>query len=435
MARMPRDGRSDRILAVLAEGYEFITRRCARLDTDVFETTLQFEPTICMRGEAAAELFYDEGRFTRHGAAPSRLEKTLFGEGGVQGMDGDEHRQRKAMFMALMTPERLTALRDAFVARWQERIPAWERDGQIVLHDEAGLLVTDAVYAWAGLPLEGEEVPKHLAAHRGMIVGAPGIAPRYVWGRVGRRWTEAWVNDHIERVRRGEFTAEEDSALSVIANHRDADGQLLCRRTAAVELINVLRPTIAVDRYLTFVALALHQHPDWRERLVDADDDTVRAFVQEVRRTAPFFPFTAARVREDFTWNGMDFPEGRRVLLDLFGTNMDARIWPEPTRFRPERHLEDEPSPYTLIPQGGGDHHHGHRCAGEWITVDLMQAAARCLTGAMTYDVPEQDLSIGRGRIPGLPRSGFVMTNVRAREANDQAVEDPTEAEVTTANA
>lgn len=429
--QIPRDGRGDRTLAVLTEGYEFITRRCQRLDTDVFETTLQFEPTICMRGEAAAELFYDEERFTRHDAAPSRLEKTLFGVGGVQGMDGEGHRQRKAMFMDLMTPERLTGLRDDLIARWNDQVPVWEQDGWIVLHDEAGLLVTEAIYAWAGLPLEAEEVPKHLAAHLGMIVGAPGIAHRYVWGRAGRHWTEAWVSDQVERVRRGEAAPPEDSALHVIAHHRDADGQTLDAQTAAVEIINLLRPTIAVDRYITFVALALHDHPEWRERLVDADDATVRAFVQEVRRTAPFFPFTAARVREDFTWNGMRFPEGRRVLLDLFGTNMDARIWPEPTRFRPDRHLDGEPSPFTLIPQGGGDHHQGHRCAGEWITVDLMQAATRCLTGGMTYHVPEQDLSIGRGRIPALPRSGFVMTDIQARDASGQATEDRSEAEVT----
>ncbi len=418
---MPSEGRLDRTVALLTEGYEFITRRCERLDTDVFETRLQFEPTICMRGEAAAELFYDEERFTRHGAAPSRLKKTLFGEGGVQGMDGSVHRQRKAMFMAMMTPDRLADLRDRFVARWEDRIPTWEHRDRIVLHDEAGLIITQAVYDWAGLPLAEDEVPKHLAAHRGMIVGAPGIAHRYAWGRIGREWTEAWVRDHVEAVRRDESVPPEGSALDVVARHRDADGQLLDAHTAAVEVINLLRPTIAVDRYLTFVALALHDHPTWRQRLADAEDDLVRAFVQEVRRTAPFFPFTAARVRTDFTWEGYDFPEGRRVLLDLFGTNLDGRIWPNPTRFRPERHLEGEPSPYALIPQGGGDHHQGHRCAGEWITIDLMQAATRLLTGSMTYDVPDQDLAIGRGRIPGLPRSGFVMTGVQSTRASASA--------------
>lgn len=427
MDSMPRTGPGDRTLALLTEGYEFITRRCERLETDVFATTLQFEPTICMRGAEAAELFYDEDRFTRHGAAPSRLEKTLFGEGGVQGLDGEAHRERKDMFLSLMSPERLHDLCEDFTARWRERLPLWERGDQIVLHDEAGHLLTEAIYAWAGLPLEPEEVATHLAAHRGMIIGAPGIAHRYVWGRVGRRWAERWTIDHIERIRQGDLVPPEDSAVATIAHHEDADGEPLSAQVAAVELINVLRPTIANDRYIVFVAKALEEHPGWRERLTQSDDpEQRRAFVQEVRRVAPFFPFTAARIRQDFTWRGMTFPEGHRVLLDLFGTNLDPRIWPEPTHFRPERHLEGEPSPFALIPQGGGDHHRGHRCAGEWMTIELMTAAVRCLTQDMAYAVPPQDLSVGRGRIPALPRSGVVLDNVRAldpakRLANNQA--------------
>ena len=31
---------------------------------------------------------------------------------------------------------------------------------------------------------------------------------------------------------------------------------------AAVELLNVLRPTVAVDRFIVFAALALHRHPE-----------------------------------------------------------------------------------------------------------------------------------------------------------------------------
>lgn len=408
MARIPRHGRGDQTLKMLSQGYEFITRGCERLGTDVFETSLLFEPTICMRGEAAAELFSDEQRFTREGAAPTRLKRTLFGDGGVQGMDGETHRERKAIFMGLMTPERLTALRDDFVARWLERTSDWEGEDQIVLHDQAGRLLTESVYAWAGLPLETNEVATHLMAHRGMIVGAPGVGHRYVWGRAGRRWMEAWVADQVSRVREGQFAAAEGSALQAFAGAESLD-----TGAAAVEIINVLRPTIAADRYVTFVGLALHQHPQWRSVIAQADDATVRAFVQEVRRTTPFFPFTAARVRENFTWQGLEFREGQRVLLDLFATNLDARIWPDPTRFMPERHLHGEPSPYALIPQGAGDHHQGHRCAGEWLTVDVMQAAARLIAGAMAYHVPDQDLSIGRGRIPALPRTGLVMTDVR----------------------
>jgi len=40
----------------------------------------------------------------------------------------------------------------------------------------------------------------------------------------------------------------------------------------------------------------------------------------------------------------------------------------------------------------------------------------RLLTTAMQYDVPEQDLRIDLTRLPAIPESGFVISNVRATQ-------------------
>ncbi len=66
-------------------------------------------------------------------------------------------------------------------------------------------------------------------------------------------------------------------------------------------------------------------------------------------------------------------------------------------------------------PQGGGEHHQHHRCAGEWATIELMKTAAIALTRWIDYRVPEQDLRVSLRRMPTLPASGFVMTDVRPR--------------------
>lgn len=71
MATMPRERTLDSTPAILVEGYEFISNRCRRLGSDVFETRLYLRPTICMRGRDAAELFYDTDRFVREDAAPA----------------------------------------------------------------------------------------------------------------------------------------------------------------------------------------------------------------------------------------------------------------------------------------------------------------------------------------------------------------------------
>ncbi|MEK8109641.1 cytochrome P450 [Micromonospora sp. M12] len=109
---------------------------------------------------------------------------------------------------------------------------------------------------------------------------------------------------------------------------------------------------------------------------------------------------------------GPPLPRGRRVLLDLYGTNHHPSLWPQPELFRPERFADRRVDPFELIPQGGGEHWTGHRCAGEWITIDLMKRAVTNLTSTMRYDVPAQDLALDLHRMPALPPIGLTLSNI-----------------------
>ncbi len=167
--------------------------------------------------------------------------------------------------------------------------------------------------------------------------------------------------------------------------------------------------------FITFAALALHHHPERREEILE-DPEARWRFVQEVRRLTPFFPFVGGRVQERFAWRGQAFLPGDWVILDLYGTNRDPRSWPQPERFDPDRFRDRPISAFDMVPQGGGDFLLGHRCAGEWLTIALMDRALLLLTGAMRYRVAEdQDLSVDLGRMPALPASGFVIDEVEAQ--------------------
>lgn len=415
MPELPHDRLPDSTLAFLREGYAFIANRCRRYRSDVFETRLLLQPVTCMRGADAARVFYSD-RFERDGATPAVARRTLFGEGGVQGLDEAPHHHRKQMFMSLMTPSAIDDLAEGFATRWRGATGGWSAREEVVLYDEVARLLCEAVCAWAGVPLPEEEVAQRTDDLVALFhpAGFPDVP--YLSARRARRRTDAWIGDLVEQTRRGVLQPPADSALKVVATHHDPSGRMLPTDVAAVEVINVLRPTVAITNYIIFAALALHEHPDWRDRLAGDPEEEVEWFVQEVRRTTPFFPAAVARVRHDFDWDGARFPAGRRVLLDLYGTNRHPDLWDDPERFDPQRFATWDGNPFTLIPQGGGDHHTGHRCAGEWITIRLMQTAVRLLTREMAYTVPHQDLQVSLSRMPARPRSGVVIRDVRPVE-------------------
>ncbi len=413
MPEMPRDTWPDSSLALLLDPYLFISKRARQFQSDVFETRLMLRPTICMTGRAAAELFYDESRFNRRGVAPGWLRKTLFGEGGVQGLDGSAHLHRKEMFMSLMTRDRVRHLAEISAACWRDYAGRWTGRREVVLYDEVNEILTRAVCSWAGVPLAETEVARRTAELKAMFDRAATLRPTHLWSRLARRRAEAWLADIIDDIRSGRLHPPADSAVTIIAWHRDLQGRLLDRSTAAVELINVLRPTVAISVFITQLAVALHDYPECQQRLASGDDGYVDLFVQEVRRFYPFFPLVAARVRRDFDWQGYHFPAGRMTLLDLYGTNHDPRIWQEPGSFRPERFSAWDGNPFGFIPQGGGDYHRNHRCPGEGVAIALMKVAADVLSRRISYHVPAQDLRIERARLPALPRSRVVITDVK----------------------
>lgn len=59
MPQIPRDRSPDSTLALALDPYGFISKRCRQHRSDLFQTRLLLQPTICMSGPGAAELFYD----------------------------------------------------------------------------------------------------------------------------------------------------------------------------------------------------------------------------------------------------------------------------------------------------------------------------------------------------------------------------------------
>lgn len=409
-----RDHRGDQSLRLLMEGYAWLPGLRRSTGSDVVRTRVMGQPVLGLCGPEAAQFFYDEKHVQRHGAIPSPVLGTLFGHGAVHTLDGDAHRQRKSLFLALVNPESVSSLVACVAAAWEDTVVGWRAGHEVVLFDEASRALTAGVRRWAGIPVGTYDVAELAADLVAMVDGFATAGPRHWRARKARKRREAWLGSLVQQVRDNELDAPQGSALELVARHRDADGGLLDPHTAAVELLNVIRPTVAVCWFIAYAGHALHRWPQHREPLRTGGDFAV-AFAHELRRFYPFAPFIGGRATHDVTWQGEHVPEGSIVLLDLYGQNHDGRLWTEPYRFDPQRFLDRKIGAWDLVPQGAGDPHTGHRCPGEQFTVALLAELCTRLAG-LDYDVPDQDLTISLSRIPARPRSGFRLTPVTSRQ-------------------
>src|SRR6059058_5651463 len=103
MNKIPEQGLIGGMMALKREGYAFIQNRCKKLNSEIFRMKLFGQNVVCISGQDAAKLFYNEEKLKRGGAIPKRVQKTLFGQRAIQTLDDAMHKQRKELFMSMMT--------------------------------------------------------------------------------------------------------------------------------------------------------------------------------------------------------------------------------------------------------------------------------------------------------------------------------------------
>lgn len=407
--KIPKDKTFFPTLALLQEGYLFISNRREHLGSDIFETSLLFQKAICIGGKGATELLYDTSLFERKNATPLRVQKTLTGVGGVQGLDNETHKKRKAAFLSLMTTEKIELFDDLLKEELQAAAKIWETKERIILFDEMQQVLFRSACLWSGIPEEFITAAK--AKDMGCMIDAFGATgARYWHGRWARKKAESWAMEIIQKARNGAIKVKEATALHVFSFYKDIDQKPLSLRIAAIELLNIVRPMTAMATFSCFIAHALHFNSATVKNILN-DPDYPLLFIQEVRRLYPFTPAVGARSLKKIEWKGYVIPAKTLVVLDVYGIDHDRRFWGNPNVFNPERfrNLGDNPH---FIPQGGGQHATGHRCAGEWVTIKALQTILSFLVSGIDYTMPGQNFSIDLSRMPTLPASRIILQNI-----------------------
>jgi fatty-acid peroxygenase len=397
---------TDLAIALLRRGYDALPDLWSQAPTarsDLVWTRLLGRRAMVVRGPDGARLFYDDSLVERSGVVPPPLGHLLFGKGAVHGLDGAEHRTRKAMFVDVLTPARVETLGCDVAGELEDAVLSWPRRQPVRLFHELVRVYGTCVLPWAGIEV-GPAESAAVATRMARIVDGFGFAPRaYAAGWVARVWSNRWATACVREARAGGRRPAEGTMLHALSLGPGGD---LPPDVAGMELINVIRPTVAVAWLGVFAALALVENPHVGPVLGDPDRRTERRhFADEVRRTTPFVPALAGRVRRTTSWHGARLGAGDLLVLDVPATNHHGETWRDPRTFRPERFREQTPDAFEHVPQGGGDVRRGHRCPGEEVAMTLLdRTLLRLARTGFTVSGRAPDLT----RIPTLPRRVLV---------------------------
>ncbi|MDN6004535.1 MAG: cytochrome P450 [Enterococcus sp.] len=395
----------------LDEGYLLFSTLREEANAPVVKARLLNKEVIAVYGQEAAEKFYDPNNFKREGAMPKLVLKTLFGEEGVQTMDGQSHEHRKTIFMNLMTPKRMEDYHQIVDKNLSEKLD--QQQGEFDLFDLSKDVLFRSICEWAGIDLSKipkEEVEQLADYQISMISSAVTNPATHIKGVENRKKSEKWAQSLIEDARIHPVANKEEVALYAFANATDEQGELLPINVAAVELLNVIRPTVALTVWIALMGHALFSRSDIYQRLRAEFTQLQDSFIQEMRRYYPFFPMLPAFATKDVEIDGYRIPKDSWVVLDLYGTNHDERSIESPEVFRISRYLGKEKhisydEEYEMIAQGGGKFEAMHRCAGEWITLHTLRVFSDQLVNKYELSVPDQDWSIPMNQFPTFPNS------------------------------
>ncbi|GAA3723690.1 cytochrome P450 [Salinicoccus jeotgali] len=403
------------IKELMDKGYGLLEELRQDVGAPVVKAELLNEEMIITYGKEAARKFYDPENFKRGGAMPTPILKTLFGEDGVQTLDGEAHHHRKNYFMDLMKPERMEDYQKILDRNLTAELD--KQHGEFELFDLANRVLFNSIAEWSGINLEryDDKTLEDLAQNQiSMISGAVTSPKDHIKGVTDRNESEKWARGLIEEARAHPVKGKEHLALYTFAQATDLDGNLLPVEVAAVELLNIIRPTVALTVWIALMGHALFSYDDIRTALKEDFDALQDPFIQEMRRYYPFFPMLPAIAVRDVEIDGYEIPEGSWVVLDLYGSNHDARTIADPEKFEITRYKDNATSlsyeeEYEMIAQGGGKFREMHRCAGEWITLHSMRVFSDHLVNRYDFSVPEQDWTIPFNQFPTYPNSRALL--------------------------
>jgi cytochrome P450 len=246
--------------------------------------------------------------------------------------------------------------------------------------------------------------------------GRLGVTGRVERFQRQRRAVDELIFAEIGRRRAAEDLEQRTDVLSMLLLARDEQGEAMTDAELRDELVTLVvagHETTATGLAWAFELLLRNPPVLARAQAAVAAGDIayLDAVVKETLRRRTVVPGVGRVVRgEPFRLNGYVIPPGIEINPSIAGMHRRADSYPDPTAFRPERFLgDDPPDTYTWIPFGGGT----RRCLGaSFATFEMRVVIARVLARAQLTPVGRPESGVRKG-VTIVPRRGVRVVQAR----------------------
>ena len=320
--------------------------------------------------------------------APVRV---LLGDKSLVLLDGVEHKQHRKLLMPPFHGERMKSYGQTMVDVTNEVISQWEVGQTICIRDYTQEISLQIILRTIFGLKEGQRYDRLKAILIDWldIFNSPlnsfflffpalqkdlGVFTPWAKFLQQKRQIKEILQLECDRRRSNPELMGED-ILSLLLEARYEDGQPMSDDSIRDELLTMLfagHETTASSLAWSFYWLhrlpevgqklqaQLHTLPSNAEFTDLAKLPYLSAVVSETLRLNPVVVFVGRQLTQPFELMGYQLEPGTSLFPSIYLTHQREDLYPEPQKFKPERFLEKQFSPYEYLPFGGGN----RRCLG-----------------------------------------------------------------------
>ena len=407
---------------------------CARVYGDIFTVSIGQVPgstVFVSNPQAMQEILSTDSKKFDAPSEENEIFSLLLGDYSVITVSGTRHRRERHLLVPPFHGERMQAYGQLMRDITKQVINHWEQDKPFSIRSSMQTISLRVILQTVFGLHEGQRYQQleQLLSSVLDMVGSPirssmlffpllqqDLGRWSPWGRFLRQQQQ--IDDLIYaeiRERREQLDPSRTDILSLLMAARDQAGESM----TDVELRDELMTLLTAGHETTASALTwalywIHKLPEVREKLLqeldslgdDPDPNTITrlpylsAVCSETLRIYPVALITfPRRAKVPLEIMGYQFEPGTLVTGCIYLTHQREDIYPEAKRFRPERFLERQFSPYEYLPFGGGS----RRCIGAAFAIFEMKLVLATI-------LQEKQLALTNNRQAKPVRRGLTAT-------------------------